>query len=113
MVGRDAADADDAAWDALARWFAEAQMRAIIDGAMLVVSAATLAPDAPVVGAGIGAGIVREIARRLGREYIPFEGLLDVAPEARDAASQCAPAAALALLAAAAMTRLELPEAVK
>ncbi len=109
MVGRDAADADDAAWDALARWFAEAQMRAIIDGAMLVVSAGRVAPDAPVVGAGIGAGIVREIARRLGREYIPFEGLLDVAPEARDAASQCAPAAALALLAAAAMNRLELP----
>jgi hypothetical protein len=50
---------------------------------------------------------VRKIARRLGREYLAFESLLDVAPEARDAASQCAPAAALALLAAA-TNRLEL-----
>jgi probable H4MPT-linked C1 transfer pathway protein len=105
-VGRDATDADDAAWEALARWFAEAQMRAIIDGAMLVASAGRVPPE--VVGAGIGAGVVREVARRLGCAYVPFESLLDVAPEARDATSQCAPAAALALLAAAAMNRLEL-----
>jgi hypothetical protein len=56
----------------------------------------------------VGAGVVGEIARRLGRDYVPFENLLDVAPEARDVASQCAPAAALALLAAATLNRLEL-----
>ena len=110
MVGRDA-DADEAAWEALARWFVEAQMRAILDGAMLVASTGSLPPDAPVVAAGIGAGIVREIARRLGRDCIGFDSLLDVTPDARDAASQCAPAAALALLAA--MKPLELSGAVK
>ena len=51
-----------------------------------------------VVGAGIGAHVVREVARRIGREYIVFDALFDVAPHARAAASQCAPAAALALL---------------
>ena len=48
MVGRDAADADDATWTALARWFAEAQMRTITDAAMLVLSQGNLPPAAPI-----------------------------------------------------------------
>jgi (4-(4-[2-(gamma-L-glutamylamino)ethyl]phenoxymethyl)furan-2-yl)methanamine synthase len=98
MVGRDAHDADAAAWTALAQWFCEAQMRLIIDGAMLAGS--SLPPDAPIVGAGIGSGLVQEIARRLGRPYRGFAQLIDVEPRASDWASHCAPAAALALLAA-------------
>src|SRR3954469_2876498 len=88
MIGRDAADGDAPAWGKLAAWFAEQQMRAIIDGAMLVASAALLARSAPIVGAGIGAGVVGEIARRLGARFLAFEDLLDVAPQARAAASQ-------------------------
>jgi len=99
MVGRDAADADAAAWTALARWFAEAQFRAILDGALLVLSAGCLPADAPIVGAGIGARLVRTVAQRLGRTHVAFEDLLDVAPQARQQASHCAPAAALAILA--------------
>ena len=38
MVGRDAGEAGDAAWEALAGWFAEAQMRAIMDAMMMVAS---------------------------------------------------------------------------
>jgi probable H4MPT-linked C1 transfer pathway protein len=100
MIGRDAADASAACWEKLAAWLAEAQLRAIIDGAMLVASAAQVARHAPIVGAGIGAGVVAEVARRMGSRFIGFESLLDVVPEARAAASHCAPAAALALLAA-------------
>jgi probable H4MPT-linked C1 transfer pathway protein len=99
MVGRDAHDADAAAWTALAQWFREAQVRAIIDGAMLVLSSAPLPPDAPIVGAGIGSELAREVARRLGRSFVPFEDLLQVEPRVRVWASHCAPAAALALLA--------------
>jgi probable H4MPT-linked C1 transfer pathway protein len=99
MVGADAADLDDGAMLALARWFAEAQLRAIHDAAMLVVSAAGLPDDAPVVGAGIGAAIVAEAARRLQRPCVAFDSLIDAAAEARAGAAQCAPAAALALLA--------------
>jgi (4-(4-[2-(gamma-L-glutamylamino)ethyl]phenoxymethyl)furan-2-yl)methanamine synthase len=98
MVGADAADAGDQAWTALARWFAEMQMRRVMDAVMLVCSQEGLPAGAPVVGAGIGAHVVTEIAGRTGREYIAFDGLLDVAPPARAGASQCAPAAALALL---------------
>jgi probable H4MPT-linked C1 transfer pathway protein len=99
MVGADAADLDDAAIVSLARWFAEAQLRAIVDAAMLAISAAALPVDAPVVGAGIGTAMVAEAARRLHRPYVAFDGLIDVTPEARAGAVHCAPAAALALLA--------------
>jgi hypothetical protein len=43
--------------------------------------------------------VLREVARRLDRRHVPFESLLEVAPAARERASQCAPAAALAALA--------------
>jgi (4-(4-[2-(gamma-L-glutamylamino)ethyl]phenoxymethyl)furan-2-yl)methanamine synthase len=99
MVGRDAGDAADWQWLELAHWLAEAQMRAIVDGAMLVLSRAKLDAAAPVVGAGIGVAVIAELARRLGRAYLPFDGLLDAAPAVRTRASQCAPAAALAVLA--------------
>jgi probable H4MPT-linked C1 transfer pathway protein len=98
MVGADDADADDPAWTALAQWFAEMQMRRVIDAVMLVSSQHRPPAGAPVVGAGIGAHIVKEIARRFGRGYVAFDALLDAAPQARAAASQCAPAAALALM---------------
>lgn len=98
MVGADADDADDAAWTALAQWFAEMQVRRVMDAAMLVSSHRTLPGEAPVVGAGAGVQLVREIARRLDRDYLAFDALLDATPEARADASQCAPAAALALL---------------
>ncbi|HEY6256131.1 MAG TPA: hydantoinase/oxoprolinase family protein [Xanthobacteraceae bacterium] len=99
MVGCDAQGADDEAWAALARWFAEAQIRAVVDGARLVLSSRTLTADAPIVAAGIGDAVVGEVAQRLGRKHIAFGTMLDVAPEARDRASHCAPATALALLA--------------
>jgi uncharacterized hydantoinase/oxoprolinase family protein len=99
MVGCDAQGANDEAWVALARWFAEAQIRTVIDGAQLVLSNRSLTGDAPIVVAGIGEAVVREVAQRLDRKHIAFGTMLDVAPEARDWASHCAPAAALALLA--------------
>lgn len=102
MVGRDAADADDAAWTSLARWFAEAQVRKITDGATLVLSGTPLSDEAPVITAGVGSAVAAEVARRLHRDAVTFDSLLNVVPAARDAASQCAPAAALALIAAAA-----------
>ncbi len=98
MIGADEAGADDRTWTALARWFAEMQMRKVMDAIMLVDSRHILPADAPVVGAGIGVHVIEEIARRVGRGCVPFDTLLEVAPQARAGASHCAPAAALALL---------------
>ena len=101
MVGRDVDDADEAAWTALAQWFAEAQVRAVTDGVSLALSRRQLAPQAPVVVAGAGVDILREVARRLGRNVVDFNLLLDATPAARAAVSQAAPAVAVAVLASA------------
>jgi probable H4MPT-linked C1 transfer pathway protein len=98
MVGCDEADADAATWTALARFFAEAQIGAICDAAMLVLSQNTMLAEAPIVGSGIGEMVLREVARRLTRTYVGFDTLISVEPAARAAALQCAPAAALAVI---------------
>jgi len=82
----------------LARWFAEAQIRAIADAATLVMSSGPLTSASPIIVAGIGLAVIAEIARRLGCAYATFDELLDVAPEMRVAVCHCAPAAALASL---------------
>jgi (4-(4-[2-(gamma-L-glutamylamino)ethyl]phenoxymethyl)furan-2-yl)methanamine synthase len=99
MLGSDAANADSKTWDLLARWFAEAQIRAIVDAVMLVTSSCIAMSAAPVIAAGIGVGVVAEVARRLGVSFERFDELLEVIPEARDAVSHCAPASALTALA--------------
>ncbi len=97
MIGREADQADVSEWLALARWFAEAQTRDICDAALLRLSRGDLAAEAPVVAAGIGEPITAEVARRLGRPWRTFASLIDAPAEA----SRCAPAAAVAMLAAA------------
>ena len=99
MVGREADDAGPADWRALARWFAEAQTRDICDAAFLRLSRGDLPAEAPVVAAGIGQSIAAEVARRLGRPSQTFASLIG----ALAGASQCAPAAAVAILAAASL----------
>ncbi|MGH6799895.1 MAG: hydantoinase/oxoprolinase family protein [Methylocella sp.] len=101
MIGRDSGEAGDAAWEALARFFAEAQLRDIMDAAALVLSRGLLPTGAPVVGAGAGRGVIRELATRICRPFIAFDDLIETVPEARSKACDCAPASAVALLAAA------------
>lgn len=98
MVGADASDADDPAWTVVAQWFAEMQVRRVMDAALLCRSRRAMPADAPVVGAGAGRAVITEVARRLGRSDVAFEALIAATPEARAGASLCAPAAALALL---------------
>ena len=102
MIGRDAGDAGDADWHGLAMWFAEMQLRQVHDGALLVLSGARLPPDAPVIAAGVGAPIVRRLAERLGRRCVPFASLFGdgTAADGVDWVDGCAPAVAVAMLAA-------------
>ncbi|HET9019963.1 MAG TPA: hydantoinase/oxoprolinase family protein, partial [Acetobacteraceae bacterium] len=100
MVGRDEAEAPAQAWRDLAAWLAEAQLRRIADAAMLVLSRTALPPDAPVIGAGCGRHVTRRLAERLGRPWRDFAGLEPLAGLAPAVADQCAPAVAVALLAA-------------
>ena len=101
MIGRDSGEADETAWERLARFFAEAQLREIMDAAALVLSRGQIASNAPVVGAGIGRGVIRDLSGRMGRPFIAFDDLIEALPEARAKACDCAPASAVALLASA------------
>ena len=78
----------------------EAQLREIMDAAALVLSRGLIAASAPVVGAGVGRGVIHALAARMGRSFIAFDDLIDAIPEARSKACDCAPASAVALLAA-------------
>jgi (4-(4-[2-(gamma-L-glutamylamino)ethyl]phenoxymethyl)furan-2-yl)methanamine synthase len=98
MLGADASDANDTTWTLVARWFAESQLRAIADAAMLVLSSADMRAPLPIIAAGIGLSVIAEIARRLGAPYTAFDELFDVAPDLRARICHCAPAAALAAL---------------
>jgi probable H4MPT-linked C1 transfer pathway protein len=99
MIGRDIGDADAAGWRRLARFFADAQARQIEESLHLVLSRGVLPDRAPMVGAGIGRFVIERIATRFNRAYIPFESLFDAAPDCARAVSDCAPAAAVAMLA--------------
>ena len=96
MIGREAHEAGPREWEQIAAWFAEAQIRAIVDAASLRLSRCDLPAASPVVAAGVGEGVAAEVARRLRKECIGFSSLIDAPAEA----SHCAPAAAVALLAA-------------
>ena len=102
MLGLDSADASKEAWIEVARAFREAQLRMLHDAAMLVLSRSPLPRDAPIIGAGVGMTIARELAARLQRPFVPFSRLLAASSsKLRKVACDCAPAAAIAFLAAA------------
>lgn len=101
IVGRDRAEAPEAAWTALAAHFAEAQLRLLHDAAAEILSRPDLGADAPLVLCGAGAFVGARLAERLGRPSTPLAALLgDRIGGARDGISTCGPAVAVGLIAA-------------
>lgn len=100
MVGMDAGAADLSAWRRLAGFFAEAQIRALADACERILSRGELPADAPLVGAGVGRFVVERLAQRLRRPYVPFDGLFESVLAPGAGIADCAPAAAVASLAA-------------
>jgi probable H4MPT-linked C1 transfer pathway protein len=98
MLGRDAADGSNGVWRAAAVHVRDEQLQAILEGIRDVEAAQPIAPSAPVVAAGIGAGEIFGIAGRLGRRPIAFGEIANAEENCRLWATRCAPAAAVALL---------------
>ncbi|MFZ0787994.1 MAG: S-layer protein, partial [Chromatiaceae bacterium] len=88
------------AWRRLAGFFAEMQLRSLADACERILSRGQLPDEAPLVGAGVGRFIVERLANRLGRPYVPFDSLFETVPESGAGIGDCAPAAAVACLAA-------------
>lgn len=99
MIGMDAADARDGAWEWLAHAFAEAQVRAIHDAALKVLSREEITDEAPLVVAGAGRPVLKRLAQRLDRGVVDFSDLIDCASDIRDDIRRVAPASALSVLA--------------
>ncbi|HYB08632.1 MAG TPA: hydantoinase/oxoprolinase family protein [Alphaproteobacteria bacterium] len=98
MIGFDFAMASDLAWSALAHQIAARQLEALEAACHRVLSAFLPAPDAPIVGAGVGRFIGEELASRLRRPYRSVAALIPAEPAVAEAAADCAPSAAVALL---------------
>lgn len=98
LDGHDAGDLEDHEWKQIALWFAERQLRSIHDAAFLVSTG--LPDDAPLVGAGIGRWQLQRLAQRLDRPFIDLADLIPADEQARLDASNAAPSAVVALLAA-------------
>ncbi|MGH6864820.1 MAG: hydantoinase/oxoprolinase family protein [Methyloceanibacter sp.] len=98
MLGRDRGEAAMDKWVALARYFAECQGAQIEAAACKLIARESLGAEASMIGAGCGRFLARRLATRLGRHYRDFAETIDCAPEAREMASRCAPAVAVALL---------------
>ena len=98
--GRDASDATDAGWMAAASDIAGQQMDDIADAAKAVMQSAGLSGDMTLVAAGIGADEVARLANQLNLRCIHFGELANASPDCTAWATHCAPATALALIAA-------------
>ena len=97
MVGRDYEDAPMLSWKALAHYIATAQLDDCLESLKMRLTG--LPEDAPVIGAGAGRFVVRDMAQRLGRPYLDFADLLHGDSDARWWAAVCAPAFSVAFLA--------------
>ena len=100
MLGRDADPADLEPWRRLAWHLSEQQSQMLQVAADRVLSHGILSEGAPVIGAGVGRFLARRLAQRLRRPYVDFRELVSGEAQATEWAARCAPAAAVAVLAA-------------
>jgi (4-(4-[2-(gamma-L-glutamylamino)ethyl]phenoxymethyl)furan-2-yl)methanamine synthase len=101
MVGEDRAEAQ--AVRALARWYRSRLLDRVEKALSQVVSRSVIGESAPLIGAGAGRFLVPELATRLARPWQDIATILcpEVAdPVLRARAADCAPAVAVARLAA-------------
>ena len=80
-------------WQELANWYAQQQIRQLLDSCRQVIENHTLSANAPVIGAGAGRFLAAILAEKLAR---PYQDLADLT--ANGQAAITAPASALALL---------------
>jgi (4-(4-[2-(gamma-L-glutamylamino)ethyl]phenoxymethyl)furan-2-yl)methanamine synthase len=98
MVGRDMSDAPMHQWRLLARAARSRQVYALQTAIERHLSRGLLAVDAPLIGAGAGRFLVRELAQTLHRPYVDAENCISGEDDVAAWAGTCLPAYAVALL---------------
>lgn len=99
MVGRDLQDAPMPQWRQLAFAVRSQQLHLLQFAVERTLSHALLDDEAPLIGAGAGRFLVRELASRLGRKYRDASEWVTAVPETAEWAGICLPAYAVAWLA--------------
>jgi probable H4MPT-linked C1 transfer pathway protein len=100
MFGRDSDETHDAMWDEAARLFRGRQLHHLAEAVAQVLSRGNIPARAPFVAAGAGHFLVEELARRFARPALAFAEIVPARENIRRKAGVCAPAVAVALLAA-------------
>jgi probable H4MPT-linked C1 transfer pathway protein len=100
MIGCDFYPGELPRWQQFAENIRARQIQQIQRGCETRLSQHALTPNSPLIGAGVGRFLVKQIALNLDRPYLDFSALLPVAAIGTDmTAADCAPAAAIAYLA--------------
>ena len=100
LIGHDRRDAGAAEWRVFALRWRALMVAEIRRNLLRVIARSGLPAAAPIVGAGCGHFLARELAAQLGRPYLDFDRLASVEAGCADWARVCAPSVAVALLAA-------------
>jgi probable H4MPT-linked C1 transfer pathway protein len=98
MIGLDMEAEPLNVWQRTAKYLATIQQDKILAACQRILSRGILDEDAPLIGAGIGRFVIIELARRLNRPYLDFTKFIDTDKTLELAATQCAPAVAVATL---------------
>lgn len=100
MVGCDGDSHPDSVWDGLAQWYARRQVDLVAVACARQAARYGLTADAPVVGFGVGAFVVKDVADGLGRPYVDFAAVAGANRELAAGVAVCGPAYAVCRLAA-------------
>ena len=100
MFGHDADIKELDMWLDVARYIREQQLQLVINACRKQLSKLSQPLNIPIIGAGVGRFLIKEVAHRLNRRYIDFENLCKY-KNTNDEISvgDCAPAASVACLA--------------
>jgi len=100
MIGCDFYADELPRWQLFAENIRDRQILQIQRGCEARLSRHELPPDSPLIGAGVGRFLVKQIAMNLGRPYLDFSDLfLTPVMQSAMTAADCAPAVAVACLA--------------
>jgi probable H4MPT-linked C1 transfer pathway protein len=104
MFANDAKQDELSVWRDVAKQIRNLQIQMIKDACRHQFMKKNVDLKTPIVGAGVGRFLIKDIAQQLGRDYIDFETLFDVktssdGPSDGYSVGDCAPAAAIACLA--------------
>jgi len=101
MFANDINKDDIEAWQTVANYVREQQIQLILNACRVKLTKVLPALDAPVIGAGVGRFLSKELAKRLNRPYIDFASLLNTNLDNEHKGvdiGDCAPACAVACL---------------